>query len=195
MYIDNQASIISTQSIYPAPGHHLLDILHDEVARMKKKPRNIRITAHWIPSHKEVEGNEEADRQAKRAAKGDTDSPLHRLPAKLRTALPNSKSAIQQAMTKTLKTEAATTLQNSPQWRKLCHVDLSMPSSVATAWLKTASRPRRAKNEASHSRNYGWAAKAVKPWLELWLGPKMETLARKQHPGSSSRRRHLLYSL
>ena len=95
MYIDNQASIMATQLIYPAPGHHLLDILHDKVACTKKKHRNIRITAHWIPSHKEVEGNEEADRQAKRAAKGDADSPLHRLPDKLHTSLPNSKSTIQ----------------------------------------------------------------------------------------------------
>ena len=129
MYIDNQASIMATQLIHPAPGHHLLDILHDKVARMKKKHRNIKIMAHWIPSHKEVEGNEEADRQAKKAAKGDADSPLHRLPAELRATLPDSKSAIQQVMTKTLKAEAATTLQSSPQWRKLHHVDPSMPSN------------------------------------------------------------------
>jgi hypothetical protein len=129
MYIDNQASIMATQSISPAPGHHLLDILHDKVACTRKKHRNIRITAHWIPSHKEVEGNEEADRQAKRAVKGDADSPLHRLPNKMHTPLPNSKSAIQQVMIKTLKAEAATTLQKSPQWRKLHRVDPTMPSN------------------------------------------------------------------
>ena len=129
MYINNQASIMATQLIHPAPGHHLLDILHDKVARTKKKHHNIRITAHWIPSHKEVERNKEADRQAKKAAKGDTDSPLHRLPAELRATLPDSKSAIQQVMTKMLKAEAAITLQTSPQWRKLRHVDPSMPSN------------------------------------------------------------------
>ena len=61
MYIDNQASIMATQLIYPAPSHHL-DILHNKVALTKKKHHNIRIMAHWIPSHKKVEGNEEADR-------------------------------------------------------------------------------------------------------------------------------------
>ena len=83
MYVDNQASILSTQSIKPTPGHYLLDALHNKVSHTKEKFRNIDITVRWIPSHLEVEGNEEADRQAKRAAKGNTDSPLHRLPNKL----------------------------------------------------------------------------------------------------------------
>ena len=45
----------------------------------------------------------EADKQAKRVAKGDTDSPLNRLPLEFCKGLPDSKSAILQAMTKTLK--------------------------------------------------------------------------------------------
>jgi ribonuclease HI len=129
MYIDNQASIMATQSIKPTPGHYLLDILHDKASRSKKKHRNIQITARWIPSHKDVKGNEEADRQAKRAAKGDANSSRHRLPIELHSALPHSKSAIQQAMIKILKAEAATTLQKSTQWRKLRHVDPTMPSN------------------------------------------------------------------
>jgi hypothetical protein len=129
MYIDNQASIMATQSINPTPGHYLLDILHEKVTRSKKKHRNIEIVARWIPSHKDVEGNEEADRQAKRAAKGDANSPSHRLPPELRSPLPHSKSAIQQVMLKDLKAQATNYLRESPQWRKLRHIDLSMPSN------------------------------------------------------------------
>jgi hypothetical protein len=44
MYIDNQASIKATQSIKPAPGHYLVDILHDKVSQSKKKFRNLDIT-------------------------------------------------------------------------------------------------------------------------------------------------------
>ena len=44
MYIDNQASIKSTQSIKPAPGHYLVDILHNKVSRSKKEFRNLNIT-------------------------------------------------------------------------------------------------------------------------------------------------------
>jgi hypothetical protein len=129
MYIDNQASILATQSIKPTPGHYLLDILHDKASRTKKKHHNIEITARWIPSHKDVEGNEEADRQAKRAAKHDANSPAHRLPIELRSPLPHSKSAIRQTMLKELKAKATDILQKSPQWRKLRHIDPSMPSN------------------------------------------------------------------
>jgi len=129
MYIDNQASIQSTQSIKPAPGHYLVDILHRKVSRSKKKFRNIDITIRWIPSHLDVEGNEEADRQAKRAAKGDANSSLNRLPVELRNGLPDSKSAIKQAIIKALKEDATRVLRESPQWRKLRHVDSTMPSN------------------------------------------------------------------
>jgi ribonuclease HI len=128
MYVDNQASIISTQSIKPTPGHYLLDILHNKVARSKKKFRSIDITIRWIPSHLDVEGNEQADEQAKRAAKGDS-SPIHRLPAELRNALPDSISAIKQATIKAIKVDATRVLRKSPQWRKLRQVDPTMPSN------------------------------------------------------------------
>jgi hypothetical protein len=77
----------------------------------------------------EIEGNEEADRQAKKAAEGNTDSPTHRLPKVLRKGLPNSKSAIKQDLNKHLKIEATTTLHKSPQWAKLAGIDPSMPSA------------------------------------------------------------------
>ena len=83
MYVDNQASILSTHTISPNPGHYLLDILHAKLARSKKWFCNLNVTIRWIPSHLDIEGNEEADRQAKRAAKGDADSPLNRLPLEL----------------------------------------------------------------------------------------------------------------
>ena len=129
MYIDNQASIKSTRSIKPAPGHYLVDILHNKVSQSKKKFCNLEITIRWIPSHLEVEGNKEADRQAKCAAKGDANSPLNRLPVKLCNRLPDSKSAIKQAMIETLKEGAIHVLWESPQWRKLQHVDPTMPSN------------------------------------------------------------------
>jgi ribonuclease HI len=140
MYIDNQASIKSTRSIKPAPGHYLVDILHDKVSRSKKKFRNLDITIRWIPSHLEVEGNEEADRQAKRAAKGHANSPLNRLPVELRNGLPDSKSAIKQAMIRTLKEGAIRILRESPQWRKLQHVDPTMPSNQYRKMADSISR-------------------------------------------------------
>jgi hypothetical protein len=128
MYVDNQASILSTTSIKPTPSHYLLDILHKKLIRSRKKFRNLGVTIRWIPSHLEVEGNEEADRQAKCAVKGNADSPLNRLPIEFRNGLPDSKSAIKQEMMNKVKGDNAQFLHNSPQWRKLRHIDPSMPS-------------------------------------------------------------------
>ena len=75
-----------------------------------------------------VEGNEEADRQAKRAAKGDANSRVDRLPIELQQGIPDSKSAIKQSLSKSLKKDATHVLRLSPQWRKLRHIDTSMPS-------------------------------------------------------------------
>jgi len=113
MYVDNQASITSTLSIKPTPSHYLLDILHKKLNHSMKKFHNLGVTIRWIPSHLEVKGNEEADRQAKRAAKGDTDSPLHRLPTEFCGGLPSSKSAIKQEMTGRLKQDAVRVLRDS----------------------------------------------------------------------------------
>jgi hypothetical protein len=129
MYINNQVSILSIQSNKPAPGHYLVDILHDKVLCAKKRFRNIDITVRWISSHLDVEGNEEVDGRAKHAVKGYADSPLDRIPAKLQNRLPDSKSTIKQAMLKALKDGAAQVLHESPQWRKLQRIDPTMPSN------------------------------------------------------------------
>ena len=63
--------------------------------------------------------NEEADRQAKCAVKGDADSPLNRHPIEFHNGLPDSKSAIKQEMMNKVKGDNGQFLHNSPQWRKL----------------------------------------------------------------------------
>ena len=91
MYVDNQASILATQMKARNPGHYLLDILHTKLTRNKRKFHNLGVTIWWIPSHLNIEGNKEVDRQAKRAAKGDADTPLTRLPREFRVKLPDSR--------------------------------------------------------------------------------------------------------
>jgi hypothetical protein len=93
-----------------------------------KKFCNLGVTIRRIPSHLEVKGNEEANRQAEQAAKGNADSPLHRLPTEFCEGLPDSKSTIKQEMTGRLKQDAVCVLRDLPQWRKLQHIDPTMLS-------------------------------------------------------------------
>ncbi|KAF8878409.1 hypothetical protein BD779DRAFT_1554489 [Infundibulicybe gibba] len=60
---------------------------------VEKRHPGIRIKIHWTPGHVGIEGNEEADKQAKRAAEDGSSSTLT-LPKELREELPWSTSAI-----------------------------------------------------------------------------------------------------
>lgn len=126
-FVDNQASILATKSTKPAPGHYLVDLFHAKYLQAKKKHKHMNLTVKWIPSHEEVEGNEEADRQAKLAAQGNS-SPDALLPAQLRKTLPYSKSAVLMTKTKQIKQQAAAVLRASKQWNHIRTIDPTLPS-------------------------------------------------------------------
>jgi ribonuclease HI len=68
LYIDSEAAVQASEINKPAPGHYLVDRFHQGIFCTKKKHCQANITLCWIPSHMEIEGNEEADRQAKKSS-------------------------------------------------------------------------------------------------------------------------------
>ncbi|KZP08750.1 hypothetical protein FIBSPDRAFT_683666, partial [Athelia psychrophila] len=68
MFIDNQASIKSSQSFRSTPGHYLTDHLNRQMMRVFKRHPNLRLKICWIPGHCDVAGNEAVDIEAKKAA-------------------------------------------------------------------------------------------------------------------------------
>jgi len=96
MGINNTAAINVTHSIKLGLGHYLWDLFHQQLQMVTDKHQDMDLLIRWMPGHIDIEGNEEADKEAKVAAKHRS-SPNQKLPSQLWKMLPHSKSAVQQA--------------------------------------------------------------------------------------------------
>ena len=55
---DNQAVIQATQSVKRAPGYHLVNRIHEQIAVAWCKHPGLRIELRWTPRHEGIQGNE-----------------------------------------------------------------------------------------------------------------------------------------
>jgi ribonuclease HI len=139
-YIDNRAAILATQLTKPAPGHHIFDKFHHHIGNIMDRNHNLQVTLKWIPGHKGVDGNEQADEQAKKAITDGSSNHNH-LPSYLHNSLPHSKSAKIQTFNAKLKMEAQKAWLKSPRYAKMKATD---PTAPANTFLKlTAQLPRK----------------------------------------------------
>ena len=82
----------------------------------------------WTPGHEDITGNEIADREAKRAAKGHS-STNNLLPAFLRRKpLPVSISATRQFLKRKIKARWQADWKSSPRFLRMKHIDHHLPS-------------------------------------------------------------------
>lgn len=125
--IDNQATIKATTLIWPAPGHYILDSFHYHLVELLNKHPQIHITIRWTPGHQGIEGNEMADKEAKKAAEGNS-SNATRLPELLSSPLPRSKSAVKQQFNGKLKRRAKKLWTTSKYYERLKRTDPTMLS-------------------------------------------------------------------
>jgi RNase H len=102
-YIDNQASITAMQLINPTSGHHIFDTFNEYIVALKQKHSRIWLEIKWVPGHQGVDGNEQADKQAKKAIT-EGSSKQRELLRYLKKLLLHSKSAMKAAYNEKLNT-------------------------------------------------------------------------------------------
>lgn len=128
---DNQAAIRSCERPSSKPGHHLLLSFRSKMRKIAKEnglSRN-KITVRWIAGHRNVKGNEMADKEAKTAAEGkDKSSPVRNLPLKLRSPLPHSIPALKQQHNAKLEKVWKAEWRLSPRYHRTCTIDPKLPS-------------------------------------------------------------------
>lgn len=126
---DNKASLQATKLRRPAASHYLMDELHARIEAAKRKHRRLDLTMRWVPGHMDIEGNELADKEAKKAAAGNS-SDQARLPRTLRKGLPASKSALKRTFEAKLKVKALESWRASPRYAHMKAIDPTLPGTA-----------------------------------------------------------------
>jgi len=144
--VDNQATIKAMKSKLNKPGHYLAAefIKHASLLRKKLSKRSM-IKLRWMPGHIDIEGNEQADTEAKKAAEG-LSSNEDGLPCGLKSIIKTSKSALNQAFEGKRKKEWEKEWSKSPHYDRARHIDPSLPSKK---FLELISNPEISRTAAS----------------------------------------------
>ena len=145
--VDNQAAIRAFNSTMRRPGHHLArEIIRIANMLSKQNTRNAyKLTLHWTAGHEGLEGNELADKEAKRAAEGlTTDKPL--LPPYLRKPLLINPAAVKRLHNDILMSKWTKTWRESDRGRRYTRLEESTPSKKL---LNLSKHPELSRADAS----------------------------------------------
>ena len=128
--VDNQAALSAIGSKMNKSGQHLAANLLKLAKQLKKRGGNGRfgLTFRWSAGHVGIEGNEDADKAAKRAAEG-ISSDSKDLPHHLRKTLSYSLSATRQSQNEKLKHRWMAMWSKSPRYHRISYPDLLTPYS------------------------------------------------------------------
>ena len=100
------------------PGQHLAAEIHKIAKQLQpsKRKSKLKLTFRWSAGHVRIEGNEKADKEAKKAVEGESSATTD-LPSYLRKPIKHSLSAIHQAHYDVLKQKWAAAWITSPRYR------------------------------------------------------------------------------
>src|SRR5882724_4829309 len=124
--VNIQAAMWATRHRRATPGQYLIEMFHRKIAAIWEKHPCIEITLRWTPGHAGIPGNEQADKEAKQAAKGQS-SAQRRLPVAGRNKLQLSWLAARQAHRKRVNKKMKKWFESSPTCQRLRGINPTMP--------------------------------------------------------------------
>jgi hypothetical protein len=127
--LDNQAAIQTTRRESAIPGQYLVNVIHRQIEGVVEQQAGARVVMRWVPGHEGIEGNERADEEAKKAAKGNA-SHEWEIPIECRGVLPISRAAEIQRHNAELNRQARATFAKSPRAPFAHEIDPTMPSAA-----------------------------------------------------------------
>ena len=144
---DNQAALTAVATPGNGSGHYLAEIFLSTAFNLQKinGTANYSLRLGWTAGHVNIEGNESADEEAKKAAEGKT-TEKSMLPKALKKPLKHSKSAAKQEHKSKLKNAWRTNWYKSPRAHRIKHIDPTVPS---LKFLKLTSAPDISRQGAS----------------------------------------------
>lgn len=145
--VDNQAALSSLNAVKMAPGQYITDVILETAACIKKTKSSVSYSLkfRWTAGHVGIDGNEEVNVEAKKAAEGVT-SDKKVLLLLLRKPLKQNKSALKQDKRSRLKTHWVQEWRVSPRYNKIKAIDTSLPSNK---FLKLISDDRLSRTDIS----------------------------------------------
>jgi hypothetical protein len=138
--LDNTSVIRASKSQTSKPSQYLLEVLHKTLEDMDEDIAE-RLELKWIPGHKGAKGNEEADKEAKRAAQGNG-SAKKDIPEILREDLPVRLSALRHILTTKAHREWAASWATSKRYQHLNKIDKKIPSKAYEKLTAGLRRPQ-----------------------------------------------------
>ena len=146
--VNNQVALAAIKTRMTKSGQHFAANILKQAKQLKKMGGNGRygLTFRWSAGHVGIEGNEEADKEAKAVADRHS-SDKKELPIYLRGQLSHIISAMQQAHFESLKRHWVEKWASSPRYQRLRFLDLLTPYSQK--YMKYISNPDISRKTAS----------------------------------------------